>query len=161
LTDSYAYFDGAGRVIMQKHQMPDGWSTVKTTYDANGQPATVSAPEYKTSSSYEVFTPAHSTRYTRDVLGRVVMITAPDDQSTTMAYKNRDGRSGSGVGGRFIERTVNIAQANGPTDAMTREEYDSFGQLVELTDAKGIKTKYTYDHAGRLATVCINTAATT
>src|SRR5262249_46517386 len=140
LTDAHAYFDGLGRVIMQKQQMPDGsnsrWQVIRTKYDEQSQIAKVSAPEFATTADYDAaFTPHPQPSYTGDALDGIVAPAAPDGHHTGTSY----------TGSRFTASTVKIAQQAGEVDATTTQEYDVHGRLIQATEANGTKTNYTYD----------------
>lgn len=66
------------------------------------------------------------------------------------------------AGDKQVTRTTKVATAVGPeTNAVTVETYDRFGRLFEVTEPNGKFTRYTYDAADRLRTVCQNRTGST
>lgn len=156
LTDQRIYYDGLGRVIQVRDEMPGGWSTTNTTYDLLGRKKSVSMPEFRTSSAYDLFTPPHKTTYDYDTLSRLTKVTTPDSAETFFQY----------VGGRQRKRTSFISMGVGQPDTavMTTEEYDAQGRLVKVIEKSGptgastpsgaaVTTEYAYDAGSRLTSV--------
>lgn len=145
LNDKRVYFDPWGRVTLTKNQMPDGWTTIKLTYDGLGRTVAQSMPEYRSDGAYETFSPAHSTTFEYDLFGRKTKITAADGTFTTFAYR----------GVWKTDRNATVAGPSGDVQATTSETYDSAGHLTSVMEASGpnnsnVATYYTYDVADRL-----------
>ena len=162
LTEQRYFYDGLGRLVQNRTQLPTAWSVTKTTYDALDRPVTTSMPENAStgSGSYDAtFTPAHVTTTTYDIFGRVTSVKTPDrgasnPANTTTTY----------AGIKATLRTRNIATGN---SVVTKEEYDAAGQLRAITEnctassdpksptcgATSVKTTYNYDAAGHLTCV--------
>ncbi|GAB2563293.1 hypothetical protein GCM10027190_11150 [Spirosoma areae] len=118
-------------------------------------------------------------RMTYDVLGRVTLVTKPDDSNIRTKY------TGRAVGGRFVatfdakgRRTLTelntraipveitdeqagrvtytydagdrLEVMKGPTGAITRTEYDAFGQRAKVSDPDMGVWSYQYDAFGQL-----------
>lgn len=157
-------FDGLGRVLRRSSLGPQNtWNATEIARDEMGRAAWTSQPE-----STGVNPPsgslvaAHKTLYEYDALGRPVQVTLPDGTVTSMSYQ----------GSRIATRISTIAAgAATETPVATREEYDSSGRLVAVTEnvdldptggAEGeMTTSYTYDVGGRLASVSMPGAAGT
>jgi YD repeat-containing protein len=149
LKDDHYYYDGLGRIIQSRTEMPptatqQNWSATITAYDASGRVASISAPEYKTDGDYAPFNPDSDTTYAYDVFGRATGVTAPDGTKSTTDY------------------TGTRKQVMKVTDTSTRtrstEEYDGRGRLVKVTEPSGATsststtgsdttTAYAYDYA--------------
>jgi YD repeat-containing protein len=151
LTEKHYYYDGLGRLKQSRTHMPANWSVTTQTYDLAGRPATTSMPEYRNGSGYESFSPLHTSSYAYDLLGRVVQVTAPDYNQTTMSY----------TGSRLVKKTQKYNAAD--TNVSTQEEYDGAGQLQAVTENfcesscgadANVRTAYKYDAAGHL--ICVD-----
>jgi RHS repeat-associated protein len=134
-------FDPFGRISTETRSMAlnpnEGNVSRTTTYDSLGR-------------TYQLFdwgSSAHSTSL-YDSFGRPVVLTAPDNAQTTLAY----------TGVTEMRRTVSI---QGPTAAQastTVERYDRQGRLIsvrepsDLADAD-VTTLYGYDIGNRLSSV--------
>jgi|GEM_PF-1844619 len=154
-TSNFLYFDAFGRSVLSKEQFPEGWSSTKTDYDALGRAVSTSMPEFRGSSSWENFTPAHSTSTTFDRFDRPLSVTMPDTRATTFAY----------TGGRVTARTacVSASEPLAPCPAgerafTTTETVDGHGRLASVTEAlgNGLTTTYGYDVGNRLTSVSTN-----
>ncbi|MBV9071727.1 MAG: fibronectin type III domain-containing protein [Acidobacteria bacterium] len=152
LTESRTYFDDFGRVVQSKSQMPDGWSTVNSSYDALGRAIATSMPEYTTTSGYQpAFAPAHVATTTYDAFDRPLKLTAADGKDTTFAY----------TGTSKIIRTTKISTSSSTpdTDSATTEHYDGLGRLSSVDEpaisgtTPNSTTTYTYDIGARLSGV--------
>ncbi|HEX8253877.1 MAG TPA: hypothetical protein VF846_12045, partial [Thermoanaerobaculia bacterium] len=148
-------YDGFGRVILEKREMPDDKTALKATaYDALGRVAKVS--------EWQSTTPSLFTEYAYDLYGRVTSVTTPDGKSSSVTY--------TGGGARELKRakSVGVVYAGGSAvnegNVEVREVYDAYGRLTEVHDAVS-ETKYTYDLADRLLgvqmTATVNGVATT
>jgi YD repeat-containing protein len=150
LTDRRLYFDGLGRLMESRTQMPDGWSTTQTRYDGLGRAVKSYMPEYRSNGTYESnLTLTHYQQADYDPFGRVVKITAPDAKVTTITY--------TGVRALSRKQTVNAA-----TDSTTTETYDSLGRLLSVDEPSldgshsNTTTTYEYDPADRLTQVTMD-----
>jgi YD repeat-containing protein len=152
LTESRTYFDDFGRVVQSKSQMPDGWSTVNSGYDALGRAISTSMPEYTTTSDYQqAFTPAYVATTAYDAFDRPLKLKAADGKETTFAY----------TGTSKIDRTTTVATSTSTTETLstTTENYDGLGRLSKVTEpatsgtTPNSSTTYAYDIGGRLSGV--------
>lgn len=167
LTEQNLYYDGFGRLVLQKTRMPnrsDGaeqWSTVHTTYDLLGRRSARSAATYRSNGDWEVVSLSNPTSTTYDRFGRTANVITPDGKSTTMTY----------TGARQMTRTSTVATGwellpNRETEVSTRESYDGHGRLTSVTENSGsqdgaLTTSYTYDLADRLVSVTASTQVRT
>jgi YD repeat-containing protein len=163
LKDDHYYYDGLGRLIQSRTEMPptgmqQNWSATITDYDAAGRVASVSMPEYKTNADYAAFTPTSKTTYAHDVFGRATVVTAPDGTKSTTDY----------TGTR--KRVMKVTDTS--TRTRSTEEYDGRGRLVKVTEPSGATsstnttgsdttTAYAYDFADHLISVSTTAAAIT
>ncbi len=160
-TSTYLYFDSFGRSILSKEQFHEGWSTTKTTYDFLGRVTNTSMPEFRNDSSWEIFTPAHSTTTTYDRFDRPLSIQTPDFRATTFAY----------TGNRATYRSACVSTNDHPQPPVglpppppcltgeqtftTTETVDGHGRLASVTEplATPVTTSYGYDVGNRLTSV--------
>jgi RHS repeat-associated protein len=154
-TSNYLYFDSFGRLVLSKEQFPEKWATTKTSYDLLGRIVSTSMPEFRDSSSWESFTPAHVTTTTYDRFDRPLTITLPDSTTTTLSY----------TGNRETRRTACASalqtQAPCPTGEFpftTTETVDGHGRLSTVTEplTTSVTTTYGYDVGNRLTSVSTN-----
>jgi len=159
LTETRVYYDFFGRIMQTRNQMPAGWSTVNTTYDASGHKRTASTPEYRTQSAYEapgVFTPSHVTTWGYDLHDRPASELRPDNSQVTFSY----------VGDRQKTSTQYLATAFDQSDSAvtTTQDYDYQGRLLKVVEKSGppnggsplgtdVTTNYVYDVGNRLVAV--------
>ncbi len=152
------YYDGLGRLIQSRTQMPSGWSTVQSAYDLLGRRTSQSTPEYKTSGDYAYIDPAHETTFSYDRFDRVTQVTQPDGKISTTTYS----------GTRVVTNTVKVGTSasydtttNLPeiaeTDVSRTQYFDSHGRLKSVeekgTGATLVSTSYGYDTGNRLTRV--------
>ncbi len=154
-TSTFLYFDSFGRSILSKEQFTEGWSTTKTVYDVLGKVIRTSMPEFRGSSSWENFTPAHNTTTTYDRFDRPLSIQSPDFRATTFAY------TGNRVTARTACVSASQSQAPCPTGERpftTTETVDGHGRLTTVTEplAVPVTTSYGYDAGNRLTSVAMN-----
>lgn len=142
LAESRIDFDAFGRPEREEKLLPDvngTWAGRKTTYNALGWKTFVSeaATASTFGTAFELFDP----------FGRPGKITPADGNAhpVTLAY----------AGVRQVTRTAKVATSStAETDASTIEVYDRHDRLYEVTEPNGVKTRYEYDAANRLAKVC-------
>lgn len=142
-------FDGFGRPVTHRRNLPtpagstERWSRQTTKYDGLGRKIGVSEWE-------ESEAPSHFTTTTFDAFGRPLLITRPDNTTTSMSY----------LGARQIQRTTQIHTfVSGDVDATMTEVYDIHGRLHEVHEPDdNTVTSYTYDVGGRLKGVAMNSA---
>lgn len=156
LTDQRFYYDPWGRLMQSRQLMDDGWATFNVTYDNMGRKATVSSPEYRTTGSYEFFSPAALTTTLYDLYGRQLSVTSPDTSKIEFAYQ----------GVRTKTTTQWLATALGQADTPVNkvEKYDHRSRLLEVVEKSGptsaadttgddVSTVYDYDPDDRLLSV--------
>jgi YD repeat-containing protein len=150
ITQNKFYYDGFGRLTQSKTRMPDAqWSLAKKELDGLGRMLYSYQPEYRSDGSYDSTTPAKSTQYTYDFLGRVTSTTLPDGSSVTQAYN----------GAQQMDRTTYNSGGGVTSGGNTvTETYDGHGRLVGVTEPSAssggsITTAYRYDGANRLIQV--------
>ncbi|MGA8808309.1 MAG: hypothetical protein WB973_10565 [Thermoanaerobaculia bacterium] len=147
LTEGRTYFDDFGRVVQSKNQMPDGWSTVNSGYDALGRVISTSMPEYTATGDYQqAFAPAHVATTTYDAFDRPLKLTSADGKETTFTY----------TGTSKIDRTSTIATSTSTaeTTSTTTETYDGLGRLYSVIEpGTNSTTTYANDIGGRLRSV--------
>ncbi len=135
-------YDSLGRLSVARSRMPDDasgatctaaggcWNYQKTAYESNGQ---------KAFESVTVASPApdeqlKKTRYQQyDVMGRLLLIKAPDGSPTTFRYY-----------GAWHKRT------SVPTLGEVDEFYDRHGRLVKVTQGSGPAFRFEYDSSDRM-----------
>jgi RHS repeat-associated protein len=148
----YQYYDTLDRVIRIQTKGFDGNASgapavtlyQDTQYNALGQVAA-------SSNLYDASAAPLWTSYTYDALGRVTLISAPDNTSNTMAY---DGLSSTATNALGQKKTT-LKNAQGQVAQVTDDQlntiryaYDAIGQLIE-TNAGGSITKMVYNQRGQ------------
>ncbi|HEV8241975.1 MAG TPA: RHS repeat-associated core domain-containing protein [Thermoanaerobaculia bacterium] len=133
--------DAFGRVSIEEQRQYDGTFTERRRFYN-----TLGWPTYVT----ELGTQAYGTTYTQfDAFGRPRRIIPADSNSHVVALQYD--------GDLAVTRTVRVATAAGvETDALTRETYDAFGRLAQVTEPNGTLTQYHYDAGDRLYWICQN-----
>ncbi|RIK57522.1 MAG: hypothetical protein DCC63_13640 [Nitrospira sp.] len=156
------YFDGLGRSVKTESSGPDNTTIVtEVQYDNRGAVRKRSLPYFKT---VESVTGRWSTlQY--DALGRLTRLDLPDGTRSlactsawvtvsidTANHRKRDTKDAYG-------RTVRVDEYQGTTStcdttvgtpyATTTYQYDTLGNLLSVTDAKGNVTTMTYDTLSR------------
>ena len=144
------YYDLLDRVIRQEVQGFDGTPIyVDTKYDARGLREWVSEPYFAGAAPLW-------TRYSFDVLGRIIQETAPGNRVTTTAYNGRTTTVINPLGQRNT-RTVdahgNLIASTDSLSGTVLYAYDAFGNMVEMTDPLGHKTTLTYDVRGNKTSI--------
>jgi RHS repeat-associated protein len=151
-TSNFLYFDAFGRSVLSKEQFPEGWSSSKTEYDILGRAVSTSMPEFRGNSSWESFSPSHSTTTTFDRFDRPLSITMADTRATTYSY----------TGNRVTARTACVSAIDslapcpsGERPFTTTETVDGHGRLASVTEplGNGLTTTYGYDVGNRLTSV--------
>ncbi|MBF0559297.1 MAG: FG-GAP repeat protein, partial [Nitrospirae bacterium] len=154
------YYDGLGRTIKTRKQGPDGkYIVAETNYDKNGRVQSTSVPYFTDSSGTKLET-TRWTYYTYDPLGRVTLITNPDqtyrwksyyqgwtwlvDENSHVKAEQKDAYG----------RLVTVVEYTGgyPNQtayATTTYQYDVLGNLVKTTDAGNNQTTISYDSLSR------------
>jgi RHS repeat-associated protein len=175
-------YDLAGRAYQTSNAYttsPSFWTT--TAFDVLGRPTSVTLPDSSaTTYSYTgqtatVTDPAGKKRKSKvDAAGRLVTLTEPDSTNTlnvdtTYTYTVLDALAGVAEGaqirtylydalGRLTSATtpeggtVCFGTVSGST-CQANTGYDSFDNLLNRTDARGVLTTYGYDTLNRLKTV--------
>ena len=120
LTDtSTAYFDGVGRINETTHALPNGTSTVVTTYDGLGQATSVTNPYFTTSDpTYGV------TASQYDGIGRMTQTIKQDGGISTVTYAIPTSIAVNG------DCTITKDEAGNQRGACT----DALGRLVEVDE---------------------------
>jgi RHS repeat-associated protein len=157
---------------------PSYWTT--TLFDALGRPTSTKLPDNSaTTYSYAINTvtitdPAGRKRKTQaDGLGRLASVFEPDssgqpNQQTSYAYTVLDALAAvTGVGSAqtrsygydHMGRLTSVATPETNNTAMAYQ-YDSFSNLTQRTDPRGVITTYGYDTLNRLQTVSYNVGTT-
>jgi YD repeat-containing protein len=141
-------YDGWGRVI---HQTNRHGGQVNTTYYAMGRMATVTNP-FTIGGS-----PGPATAYSYDALGRMTVVTLPDNQTVQTSYNgnsatitdqvNRKSQRLSDGFGRLV--TVNEQDASGNLTQATNYSYDVLGKPVQVNQGNQLRS-YKYDALSRV-----------
>jgi RHS repeat-associated protein len=146
-------YDAAGRVTTTLNAMGEA---TDYTYDAAGNPVSVTAPSNNDAGTRSVTTYGydslgrmisvtdalgHATTYAYDSLDRVTSVTLPkpspasaSDFTTRYSYDNYDSATG-----------LVFVIATDPNGLITKQGFDCWGHLVQSIDAVGNTTTYTYD----------------
>lgn len=137
--------DGLGRIRKETRSIPGSSSaTAFRTWEFDGIGRLTAASTWGNQATGVM------TRFEYDPFGRATKMKAPDGSETTYSYTGiRQSSSTSRV-------RTGVSQ---DSNATTTTDYDSDGRLLRVTDAAGIKTRYTYDVAGRLTQVCADETA--
>jgi len=151
LTES-EWFDGLGRLIQQRHERPGGSSQVEIEYDNEGHKDSESLPCASSaapdSSGSCTVTPL-KTRYDYDFLGRVSLVTNPDNNTRTISYSGTD-------------RIVSEIDERGHKTSQRKDEFNRTTQVYEYPGTQGTgygnpsTTLYAYDAADRLLQITDN-----
>ncbi|HYI07774.1 MAG TPA: hypothetical protein VEK57_01780, partial [Thermoanaerobaculia bacterium] len=159
-TQSMVVFDRWGRVRREYTLMPDGLASYReTTLDKLGRRTSVT--ELGRGDDLP------KTLFEYDRFDRVTLITPPDH---TTARESTTAFSYAGVW--ETNRTSFLTLPNGNQTVTTKEKYDAFGRLIEVTQNAGPTTvqasagaavlaKYGYDQGGRLRSVSMGLAGDT
>ncbi|HXG29985.1 MAG TPA: FG-GAP-like repeat-containing protein [Nevskiales bacterium] len=135
----------------RKRAFDGGWIQTLTEYDAQGRKARISTPHYPGDTAYW-------TRYSYDVLDRVVQQESAQDQYRPSGRITRFAYAGlittqTDPNGNSTTKEVNAAgRTVKVTDALgnsTQYGYDAFGNLTAVTDAAGNTSQMSYDLRGR------------
>ena len=153
---SKIYFDGLGRTIMTRSNGPDSKTIVtETEYNDRGLTERGSLPYFEGSET------ARWTDYEYDPIGRVIQATFPDTTYSTSAYMKGTLTYIDPNGHQKIEekdiygRLVKVEEYKGDETAgfalyaTTTYDYDVFGNLRFVTDAKNNVTEVRYDSLSR------------
>lgn len=139
------YYDGLGRLVQTRDQLPVGWTVTESTYDLLGRKKTLSVAVAATSGDYTALAAGtRTTAFEYDQFGRPTRVLTPDGKRTGFTYE----------GTRIVKRTVDV----GGTDATTTETYDGHGRLIEVKEGPvigGSTTSYGYDLGDRLTSVAM------
>ena len=152
--DSYAYYDGLGRVIRTEADGESGKTIVtRSLYDSMGRNYRTEGPLFLGDTQYP-----YSEVVSYDFLSRPLTVRSPIDSSTvanvyysysgfTTTVTDADG----GVKTQtkdHLGRIIEVEEQNGSTYTTTYE-YNAAGDLIEITDDVGNITSFTYDTLGR------------
>jgi hypothetical protein len=165
LTTATWEFDGLGRIRRASKSLPNGKvATVQTDYDVLGRKYRVSQPvEQTTHPTSDVGTDWTATLY--DAFGRPLSVQSPGPAQNVVHFDY--------TGARKSVRTVSVAtSATGTTPAETTEYYDGLGRLIAVEENAAdtsaaspvggkVRTTYTYDIGGHLASVTMTAGQTT
>jgi RHS repeat-associated protein len=149
------YYDAFGRLTLSETQGFDGASDgvalqapkviyQTTSHDSYGRLVAESRPYYAGETPY-------LTRYTYDVLGRVVLITAPDTSKTTVVYAGLNETTTNDLSQVIIKtkdlngHIVKIQDAYSKALNIT---YDAFGNILTTNDSAGNIIAMQYDVRG-------------
>ena len=133
-------FDGRGRLV--SHTEANAVTSYR--YDALGQLAAVRVPDPRIDFSAQV-----EHRYQRDGLGRVTRFTRADGSVTRVNY--------AGLDVTTTERSS--AETTSEVGARTTAHFDVFGQIASVDEhdnpleGQVATTRYSYDPAGRVASI--------
>ncbi|HXU36726.1 MAG TPA: hypothetical protein VN937_10210 [Blastocatellia bacterium] len=141
-------YDGWGRAI---HQTNRHGGQVNTTYDSMGRVSRVTNPFPADG------TPGPATVYTYDVLGRAILVTLPDNQTTQTIHNGnsvtmidqvnrKTQRLSDGLGQLS---TVNEQDSSGFLTQGTNYFYDALGNLAQVNQGNQLRT-YKYDALSRV-----------
>ena len=150
------YFDGFGRTIMTRSEGPDGKVIVtETIYDTMGRVSSSSLPCFE-----NPLPPQQWVSYSYDPMGRVIRVTNPDNTFVTRSYtlgttasidanfhKREEDRDAYGRLAKVREYTG--TSPNFSLYATTTYQYDTLGNLVQVTDAAGNITSIGYNPLSR------------
>lgn len=144
LTESYFYYDGFGRLVVQKTREPNGWATTSTKFDLFGRIASESLPVFTADSSSAVPAAAPVVRYAWDMLDRRTEQSFPDGSVVSTLY-----------GSRTIDHETKKA---GVVAAKVKQTFDGFDRLQSVTEyldasASPATTHYKYNHRDQLTGV--------
>ncbi|MCI0528195.1 MAG: fibronectin type III domain-containing protein, partial [Nitrospira sp.] len=170
--DSYTYVDGFGHTIQTKAEGPSStqWITVDTGYNSWGLVEGVSIPHHTSISPYttpQTQQPKTTTSY--DSLRRIIEVINTDGTKTNWCYdkwitrvmdpKRHQKRETRDAYGRLIiveEYEGIYSDCNssiGTPYSTTTYQYDTLGNLIQMTDTLGNITAMTYDTLGRKTTM--------
>ncbi|AXQ28041.1 LysM peptidoglycan-binding domain-containing protein [Solimonas sp. K1W22B-7] len=168
-------YDAFGRVTSKTDGLGRLW---KTEYDGLGRVVQTSDPlNQGTVTTYDAFnrvlTQADKlgqvTTYSYDAVGRVITVVTPEGVSTRKTYD----RHGVQVKTELLNNAVwetsiysydrdgQLIQVNDPNNFIDKTEYDAGGRVAATVDKNGIRTSYTYDDAGRIATRTVDPSSYT
>lgn len=165
LVTSYQYVDGRGAVArIFGPQTADGYSTTDIEYDSMGRPFRASNPYYTLNGTADAVNPsAKWTKRTFDKLGRVTLLTLPDNNTVqvdyagdTMTVTDQAGRQRRQILDALdrVERldepdaTGNLGTTTAPVQA-TSYVYDALDNHIKIT--QGAQKRYfKYDSLSRL-----------
>ncbi|TCL54961.1 RHS repeat-associated protein [Hydrogenispora ethanolica] len=141
-----------------QRKLNGGWVTVKeSAYDTNGRLATAKDNL------------GHTTSYGYDELDRLIKTTFPDGTFSTASWDDRTVTTTDANGNQktqtydLLDRLIQVIEhPDANTSYSTTYTYDSFddpltdktdSRLIQVTNARNVKTTYTYDNLGRLTRV--------
>ena len=158
------YYDGFAQVVQIKSQADDNkFITKNLYYDGLGRVSREDNPYFETLSTFT--TPVNDTpsiNYTYDALGRVVFVKNPDGTNKTVTfnrtfisdYDEKGHRHAYVLNG--FGQIVNVLEYNNDpllgvelAPYNTSYDYDTMGNLVQITDTLGNEFIFTYDSLGR------------
>lgn len=173
---TWAYSDGFGRTVRAIVEAEDdrGFRVVDTRYDGRGHPVQVTRERFEPSFGFAAFDDSDAHTLTEfDALHRPVRLTPPGgdgaasptgEQTTQFGYGGdpwvrvlRDGVQNTAGGGMekrehrdAFGRVWKVEEVVSPTHSNTTTyEYDRFGALTRIVDARGNVTQFAYDSLGR------------
>ena len=141
------YFDGFGRDISSRSDGPAGTPiAVDTTYDASGRVSEKSLPHFVGGATENV-------SYAYDCLGRVTRIQTHGTYATTSYLQDMITTTDPMGNQKKVQkdaygRVVKVTELVSPAQ-VTLYQYDTLGNLVQVSDAKGNQTTITYDSLSR------------
>ena len=167
----YAAYDKVGRPTLIKHDHLGHEVITRVSYDANGNPVTVTDP--KGSVTHYTYDPlnrliqreddlGHIWSYTYDANGNRLTSTTPDQQTTTYSYGayNRlksitypDGKSVAYAWDGNGNMTTMDDSSFKAGWLPTHHEYDALDRLTSRTDAFGQTVRYTYGDTTGINTI--------
>jgi RHS repeat-associated protein len=138
-------------VIESPSVYPGAKKRITIAYGANRRPASITQGGY-TPSGVAV---SRSIALAYNANGQVTSIDGPRTDVNDVTALSYYECTGGGACGQL--RTV----TNAAGQTTTFDSHDSLGRLTQITDANGVRTSYTYDGLGRVATVTYWTAGGT
>lgn len=159
--DSYAYFDGFGRLIQTRTETEDVGQFVvsDTQYNGLGQVAKQSLPYFGSGSSRAAATTTTAlfTTMAYDALGRATTtVNSVGTTSTTFTPWKTTVTDPKGVPKHLykdaFDNLIRVDEVNGSSTYTTLYTYDYLGGLTGITDALGNVRTFAYDGLGRRTT---------
>ena len=144
--ESYQFVDNLGRQSRAFAKEGTTYLTTDTQYDNQGRLWRVSNV-YRTNTLTDAVNPSGNwTTSGYDVLGRLILVTAPDGAQTNTAYS-------AVTTGAYIGASITVTDAAGKS---RKSVNDALGRVIQVTEdpnGLGYQTNYTYDVLNNLRKV--------
>lgn len=170
-------YDDDGDLLREDHTFDGRTLTTRYTYDALGNPTSVTDPLGHISTAKwnsngdlleEVDAEARKSSYTYNAAGNPLTVAGPDGATATTITYTQDGQpatqknaDGSVLTYTYDPDTGRLLGATGPKGRALTYGYDADGRVNKVTDNAGTTAGYTYDASGRTRTVTDNAGTTT